>query len=148
MTSKNSDDDRIRKITEMLEKGGTMLATHHECGAPLFRYQGEVLCPVCSSHEHDNTDITQTFEASENKGTGLIDKNNLEGLKNPEIPGRAKLKPKVHLMEGSDIDRIIMKKVTELAKSLENESDHRRMLEQLECMEKGLTILKLLREPF
>jgi len=28
--------------------GGTMLATHHDCGAPLFRYKGEVVCPVCS----------------------------------------------------------------------------------------------------
>ncbi len=31
--------------------GGTMLATHHDCGAPLFRYKGEVVCPVCSFEE-------------------------------------------------------------------------------------------------
>jgi len=25
-----------------------MLAAHHDCGAPLFRYHGQVVCPVCS----------------------------------------------------------------------------------------------------
>lgn len=32
-----------------MEQGCTMLASHHECGAPLFRCRGEILCPVCSS---------------------------------------------------------------------------------------------------
>jgi len=41
------DDDKVRKITAMLEQGGTMLAKHHECGAPLFKYRGKVVCPVC-----------------------------------------------------------------------------------------------------
>ncbi len=27
------------------------MATHHDCGAPLFRYKGEVVCPVCSFEE-------------------------------------------------------------------------------------------------
>lgn len=31
--------------------GGTMLANHHDCGAPLFRYKGDVVCPVCSFEE-------------------------------------------------------------------------------------------------
>ncbi len=35
----------------MLELGGTMLAEHHDCGAPLFRYGGKVICPVCSFDE-------------------------------------------------------------------------------------------------
>jgi len=50
MVEKDSDD-KIQKITKLLEKGGTMLATHHECGAPMFRYQGKVVCPVCDFQE-------------------------------------------------------------------------------------------------
>ena len=50
MVGKDSDDN-IQKITKLLEKGGTMLATHHECGAPMFRYQGKIICPVCDSQE-------------------------------------------------------------------------------------------------
>lgn len=45
------EKEKIKKITKLLEKGGTMLATHHECGAPMFRYQGRMLCPVCDSQE-------------------------------------------------------------------------------------------------
>jgi uncharacterized Zn finger protein (UPF0148 family) len=42
------EDEVLSKITRLLEQGCTMLATHHDCGAPLFRRQGEVVCPVCS----------------------------------------------------------------------------------------------------
>lgn len=45
------EEEAIRRITRLLEMGGTMLATHHDCGAPLFRYKGEVVCPVCSFEE-------------------------------------------------------------------------------------------------
>ena len=41
------DEDKVRKITVLLEHGGTMLAQHHTCGAPLFKYQGRLVCPVC-----------------------------------------------------------------------------------------------------
>ncbi|HII07349.1 MAG TPA: hypothetical protein HA349_08585 [Methanotrichaceae archaeon] len=45
------EEEAIKRITRLLEMGGTMLATHHDCGAPLFRYKGEVICPVCSFME-------------------------------------------------------------------------------------------------
>lgn len=45
------EEEALKRITRLLEMGGTMLATHHDCGAPLFRYKGEVVCPVCSFEE-------------------------------------------------------------------------------------------------
>ncbi|MDF0591107.1 Sjogren's syndrome/scleroderma autoantigen 1 family protein [Candidatus Methanocrinis natronophilus] len=45
------EEEAIKRITRLLEMGGTMLANHHDCGAPLFRYKGEVVCPVCSFEE-------------------------------------------------------------------------------------------------
>lgn len=50
LTGKDSVDEEeaIRRITKLLERGCTMLASHHDCGAPLFRCGGEVVCPVCS----------------------------------------------------------------------------------------------------
>ena len=42
------EDEVLAKITRLLERGCTMLASHHDCGAPLFRCQGDVVCPVCS----------------------------------------------------------------------------------------------------
>ena len=45
------EEEMLKRITRLLEQGGTMLATHHSCGAPLFRYKGQVVCPVCSFGE-------------------------------------------------------------------------------------------------
>ena len=47
-----SSDENVKKIARFLENGGTMLASHCEnCSAPLFRFKGEVICPVCSGVE-------------------------------------------------------------------------------------------------
>jgi len=50
--------------------GGTMLATHHDCGAPLFRYKGEVVCPVCSFEEAGAQQVPSRAEkvATESEG--------------------------------------------------------------------------------
>jgi UPF0148 protein len=48
----NDSDYKIQQISRFLEAGGTMLAQHcNVCGAPFFRYHGEIVCPVCSSVE-------------------------------------------------------------------------------------------------
>ena len=46
---KSEEDINLDKIGKLLELGGTMLANHCECGAPLFRYHGNVICPICDS---------------------------------------------------------------------------------------------------
>jgi UPF0148 protein len=46
------EPSKIERISKMLELGGTMLSEHCDaCGAPLFRYRGEVVCPVCREPE-------------------------------------------------------------------------------------------------
>ncbi len=47
------DDKDLKKVTKMLERGGTMLAKHCDCGAPLFKYQGRVVCPVCDGKKEE-----------------------------------------------------------------------------------------------
>lgn len=39
--------NEIDAMSRLLELGGTMLAEHCRCGAPMFRYQGRVGCPIC-----------------------------------------------------------------------------------------------------
>src|SRR5208337_3032369 len=47
------EDKDLEKVTRMLERGGTMLAKHCDCGAPLFKYQGKVVCPVCDAKKQE-----------------------------------------------------------------------------------------------
>ncbi len=47
-------DQKVKRIARFLELGGTMLAEHCKvCGAPRFRYQGKVICPVCDVREEE-----------------------------------------------------------------------------------------------
>jgi UPF0148 protein len=57
-----NEEEILKRITGLLEQGCTMLAQHHDCGAPLFRYKGEILCPVCSFGTEMRMD-TQANEA-------------------------------------------------------------------------------------
>ena len=47
-------DRKVKRIARFLEIGGTMLAEHCKvCGAPKFRYQGTVICPICDVREEN-----------------------------------------------------------------------------------------------
>jgi UPF0148 protein len=133
MAGKNSDDN-IQKITKLLEKGGTMLATHHECGAPMFRYQGKVVCPVCDFQEK-----SQIIEPQE---TGKTEKKQMEQGQQKKSQS---LQMSPQSVDISQINDIITNKIRELAASLENEAELERIKDKMECIEQGLKILKMLR---
>ena len=47
-------DQKVKRIARFLELGGTMLAEHcKECGAPRFRYQGKIICPICDVRDEE-----------------------------------------------------------------------------------------------
>ena len=118
------EDEKIKKITALLEKGGTMTASHHECGAPLFRYQGKTVCPVCDIPEEE----VKTRQA--------------EQVSPPKPPAG-----KEATREGDEtISRIIKNKLNAVVTGLEAETDLARIKERMECIEIGIKILKLLKE--
>jgi UPF0148 protein len=131
MSGKETYDknDKIQKITSLLERGGTMLANHHECGAPMFRYQGKTVCPVC--------DFQEKPEIKELK----IE----EYKKEPEIQKEIKAqKPRIY--DTQTISRIITGKILDIAAGLEAETDIQRVKDRMECIEQGIKILKLLQD--
>ena len=66
-----NEEEAINRITKLLEQGCTMLAAHHDCGAPLFRCEGELICPICSFEKAEaspqllaaGSDLAKTEEA-------------------------------------------------------------------------------------
>lgn len=128
-------------ITKLLEKGGTMLATHHDCGAPMFRYQGKVVCPVCNFQEMKQKQKQQPEELEK------------QGKKNDEHQiGQAQQNRGSPGISGSSsqpvlqISNIIANKIRNLTASLEPETELGRIKDKMECIERGVRILKLLRE--
>jgi len=123
------ENSKMQKITRLLEKGGTMLASSHECGAPMFRYQGKVMCPVC------DTGTEGEKKAGGPPASGkppLVQKESV-----PEAPSRIR-------GDNAQIAEMTRKKIQEIAGSLENETDLHRIKEKMECVELGIRILKLL----
>lgn len=134
MTGKESDD-KIQMITKLLEKGGTMLATHHDCGAPMFRYQGKIVCPVCDFQEKKQKH-PEEIEKQRNK---IDEKQIWQGQQNSGSPGSSS-QPVLQ------ISNIIANKIRNLTASLETETELGRIKDKMECIERGVRILKLLRE--
>lgn len=130
MTEKESND-KIQLITKLLEKGGTMLATHHNCGAPMFRYQGKVVCPVCEFQEKKE----ELPKNQSRNQTGITPE-----VKEPS--GNTQTSSKSVLQ----ISNIIANKVRNLTANLETETELGRIKDKMECIERGVRILKLLRE--
>jgi len=126
----NIDENlKMQKITRLLEKGGTMLASSHECGAPMFRFQGKVMCPVCDSGQDEQKAGVQP-DAFKKKVQ--LQKENV-----PEISRQVN-------EDYSQIAVSIRKQVQGITENLENETDLHRIKEKLECIELGIRILKLM----
>jgi len=125
-------ENKIQKITRLLEKGGTMLATHHECGAPMFRYQGKTLCPVCDFQEKQ--EIKPIKEARGEQGHKKEEPSGATEARTPPAGGY------------QTISRVILNKILDIAAGLEAESDLQRVKNKMECIEQGLKILKLLQD--
>jgi UPF0148 protein len=140
MTGKESDD-KIQMITKLLEKGGTMLATHHDCGAPMFRYQGKVVCPVCDFQENKQKQQQQPEELDKRR-TKTEEQQIAQDQQNrgsPRISGSSS-------HPALQISNIIANKIRNLTASLETETELGRIKDKMECVERGVRILKLLRE--
>ena len=125
-----------------------MLATHHDCGAPMFRYQGKVVCPVCDFLEKKQDQQHQLQQQSEEleKQRKKTDKQQIgQNQQNvgssgiPSISGNSS-------QQVNQISNIIANKIQNLTASLETETELGRIKDKMECIERGVRILKLLRQ--
>lgn len=140
-------DDKIQKITRLLEKGGTMLATHHECGAPMFRFQGKTVCPVCDFQEKQVTKKQEIKAGQEDRKDlkkeqepqDLIKTQKTQKPQKPETPSS-------QISYAREISSVITSKIREIAGTLETETDISRVREKMDCIEQGIRILQSLKD--
>lgn len=123
----NTEEEDIKKIGRFLEMGATMLASHCQCGAPMFRYQGQIICPVCESKKP---------EAEE----GITKKVKPRGVK------EAVLEREREPIQGmvKEIEKGLIEKIIKIGEDMERETDLSRVRDQMECIEIGIRILKQL----
>ncbi|MFZ2473034.1 MAG: Sjogren's syndrome/scleroderma autoantigen 1 family protein [Methanothrix sp.] len=135
------EDEVLSKITRLLEQGCTMLATHHDCGAPLFRCQGEVVCPVCSFAEQPDSPARAL--PSRLPESGLDEKSNFD---------------RAHLQEKGENDdeelraaignlrASLLQRLRELTVALDDGPDLDKLKKQLDCLEGLLRVFRSLQE--
>ncbi|MGZ5502319.1 MAG: Sjogren's syndrome/scleroderma autoantigen 1 family protein [Halobacteriota archaeon] len=121
------DDRELEQISKMLERGGKMLADHCEtCYSPLFKFEGKVTCPVCS-YRATQTPVTETEHAA------VVETQSPHAAQSP----RAR--------QSLLLDEAIAEFVSNLAVKMSTETDLARIQVQLECIERGLRIIQLVR---
>lgn len=136
----NEKDNKIEKISKLLEQGGTMLAQHCKCGAPLFRYHGSVICPICDSHLNKNENIDEN--KIENKIKKEIERKNII-LNRPSDQSLTSQSSTTSITPETQefISNAIINKITQLCSDLDSETDLNRVKKQLETIGSGIKVL-------
>ncbi len=149
----NTNDDNVMKISKMLEIGATMLAQQCEnCAAPLFRYQGRVLCPVCED-VHDPRKGMRSAPIADTSSSSIREPSS---IKEKETPVAASSDPSSRLdkpvskpvlnaasVQGSvaELESLLVNKMTSMARDMQDDTDARRIAEYLDLIDRCLGIM-------
>ena len=122
------DDRELEQISKMLERGGKMLADHCVvCKSPLFKFEGKTTCPVCTYRATQNA--IQTSKSPAEVSTQAVQSTHSESTRQQRVP----------------LDDVISEVISNLAIEMRAETDLTRIHTQLECIERGLRIIQLIR---
>lgn len=124
-----NEDEILLRITKFLEQGCTMLATHHDCGAPLFRCHGEIVCPVCSVDVDQGSTKEISRPAASQQPGAFEQPEALKTLSGDIAPEDDLVQAKTHLRA------VLIRKLEMLIKGLEQEQDLDKLKKQLDCIE-------------
>ncbi|HYB59731.1 MAG TPA: Sjogren's syndrome/scleroderma autoantigen 1 family protein [Candidatus Acidoferrales bacterium] len=121
------DDRELEQISKMLERGGKMLADHCvACKSPLFKFEGKTTCPVCTYRQMQNA--IETSESPAEVSTQAVQSTQ-----------------SVRTSQRVSLDDVITELISNLATEMRTETDLTRIHTQLECIERGLRIIQLIR---
>ncbi len=142
----NMDEDEVlKKVTKLLEEGCTMLATHHDCGAPLFRSKGEIVCPVCSFGTNDTPSVKGEQQLVSVAPKETISEQEILSLhKSPieEISEKGILKDDELIRIKTRLFESMLRRLEAFTDGLEGEQNLDELIKQLDCIEGLLRILR------
>ena len=145
------EDEMLKRMTKLLEQGCTMLASHHSCGAPLFRCQGEIICPVCSvegsTEEGGSSEIGGESKPVLPQAAQKAEEELAAEVKEPSRSAevRRDLSSQDEQKLAKDmVRRSLLHRLEGLSADLERESDLDKLRRQLGCIEGILNVLKSL----
>jgi UPF0148 protein len=142
------EEEVLSKITKFLEQGCTMLATHHSCGAPLFRCKGKIVCPVCSSLEAGKNASEMVALASEEKliqaksGDFRSEETKITSLMDGETNKQIVSGDEIYSAKQA-LRSALISKLRDLQMRMDEEKDPDQVYKILKCIGEILNILKI-----
>ncbi len=145
------EEEMLKRMTKLLEQGCTMLATHHDCGAPLFRCKGEIICPACSMEA--SSLVGGNASAAGVKAISPLEETTGREVQAEElgaIPpisqiGKAEAPDQDELARAKGLlRRTLLHRLKDLTEGMENEGDLDKLHRQLDCIERIVNILEAL----
>ncbi len=143
------EDKDLQLVTKMLERGGTMLAKHCDCGAPLFKYRGKVVCPVCEAKKgqpaEEHTELAvpvETKPAVSSQAVAPVKKERIA-----ELPADRQVSVVVgdSTLNEPAIEAVVVSKINEISTRMANEMYPERIKMYMEILETSLRVLRELR---
>ena len=143
------EDKDLEKVTKMLERGGTMLAKHCECGAPLFKYQGKVVCAVCDAKKQEHAQ-TQTQEqarlAVPVETRPAVSPQAVEPVKSTPIMEMPERRMSVvvanETLDETALEAAVIAKINDITARLATETYPNKIQMYLDILERALRVLK------
>ncbi len=137
------EDQDLQKVTKMLERGGTMLAKHCECGAPMFKYHGKVVCPVCDSKKEENLAVPVETKPA-------VTQQAMEPVKRGRVSELPQQQQVSVVMGGTSLDEeavetVVIAKINEISARMATEIYPERIKMYMEILETSLRVLRELR---
>ncbi len=130
------DEEETKAMSRLLTRGAKMLQKGcDDCGNPLFRYQGEVVCPVCN--ERRGADGTDAERASQEEVTDGASSDETAAKDASETPdeGDARTRTK-------DVDEHLRVLAERLARdAVEHADDPEAVERRLDALERTLGLL-------
>ncbi len=161
------EEEMLERMTKLLEQGCTMLASHHICGAPLFRCKGEIICPVCSLEGGTapaagaGAQAAQEVSSAQRGMEAAPAQKEIAGIEAPServVPsaspvkqigkaeaGETKLPDRDELISAkAALRQTLLRRLKDLTEGIESEGDLDKLHRQLACIEGIVNILKAL----
>jgi UPF0148 protein len=139
------EEKDLQKVTKMLEHGGTMLAKHCDCGAPLFKYQGKVVCAVCDAKKQEQAKEQSQLAVPVESKPAVQPQPSVQAVQN----GRLAL-PEHHLtvvaggerLDDVALEAVIIAKINDITARLADEVYPNKIKMYLDILESCMRVLK------
>jgi len=147
-----NNKDILKKGADYLLKGGTLLSESCQtCNGLLIKFKGDIMCLNCQSQNLNNHELEKAPQSSPSSSDKTYQENKKELIQTPpekDYSGKAHTIKETENYQNllSQIENTIIKRATDIDKSIYNENDSNKQINNLRILLLYLKVLKRIRK--